>query len=122
MAHFKRVEKVCTECKIIYRVPANNAWRSERCPNCQSAVKRIDARSHRKKIGGDISYKTHTIIKCPDDTFRCGAMFSKTELDDMGLMGFLPTNMIVRCRNRYLRVVGDPFTKQILVNSNNDQT
>jgi len=121
MTFFTSIGKPCTECGATYQVSANNASRSVRCPACQDEVKRIARRKHRLSVAGDVaSYKTHRIVLCPDDSFRCGAAFSKKELDDMAVVGFLPPGMVVEYRickqAKYLEVVGGAFHRQSLVN------
>jgi len=126
MTFFSTIGKPCSECGATYQVSRNNASRSKRCPACQDEVKRLARRKHRLSARRDVaSYKTHKIVLCPNDSFRCGAAFSRKELDDMAVVGFLPPGMVVEYRicgqAKYLEVAGGEFHRQSLVSFSKEE-
>lgn len=108
------VRKNCEDCSAPLDRP-----RVRFCPACIEEHKRQDrARRYANKIRNSkrsTIERTFRVVACPDDTWPCNVILSKTDVTATLTQGYFPTGMILENLGRHLRVCGNLFSKQFLV-------
>ena len=111
------VRKNCEDCGA----PLDPKPRVRFCPTCVDEHKRSWKRQkyqRKKQNRRDVNTHKETLFKivsCPDDDWPCGCELCKFDVQKTLDIGHFPTGMVLEQRGRRMRVCGNLFTKQYLV-------
>lgn len=106
--------KTCEDCGA----PLEPRPRIRFCPACVAAHKRLHKSQKYRQTRQTVHThpeKIYTVVACPDDTWPCNVILSKTDVTATLTQGYFPTGMILENLGRHLRVCGNLFSKQFLV-------
>lgn len=106
--------KTCEDCGA----PLEPRPRIRFCPECVAAHKRkYKSQKYRvtRHAGHTAPEKIYKVVSCPDNEWPCNCQLVKTDVEITLKTGHFPPGMVFERSGRRLRVCGDLFSKQYLV-------